>query len=230
MKRLSAKNLTGEFSKEVVEVGTAPFVSSRADSSTSPRKLGTSSTDTSASTTLQSEVDASELESETSGAAHSVDRLATSTPLRLQSVPEGTAAVAGGDEIENIANIPVMTFNEAELSMTRGSTLSLSETGKTQLSPEAQAILLSTPELQGSQLSIDSMRLSKLQDERHQSEGTAEETKSARERMNNLSLFAELSSQEPTSVGEIDTGSNLSSVGKELESLIKENDELHSTK
>ena len=88
---------------------------------------------------------------------------------------------------------------------------------------------LSVEELMVSQMSLDSSRLGHLQEQRRvtPSLNFAAENGSS---VNDLSLFAELSSEEPNLMTEMESASCLSSVGKELEGLIKENEELLSSK
>lgn len=89
---------------------------------------------------------------------------------------------------------------------------------------------LSVEELMVSQLSLDSSRLGHLQEQRRVAAPSLATTGENGSSINDLSLFAELSSEEPSLMNEMESASCLSSVGKELEGLIKENEELLSSK
>ena len=96
-----------------------------------------------------------------------------------------------------------------------------------ELSPGVRAILSSTPELESSVVSAKNARSIKTGKDEIR---TSLDFEAAQEFVNTNSLFAELSSQEPSVIEEIDEGAGISVMGKELESVLKENEELVKTK
>ncbi len=91
---------------------------------------------------------------------------------------------------------------------------------------------MSIPQHMASQMSLDSRRLGNLHEERRLLSGDSavSESQQVAERMNDVSLFAELSDQEPSFLGDASSVGNFSAVGKEMETIIKENEELLSAK
>ena len=85
---------------------------------------------------------------------------------------------------------------------------------------------LSVEELMLSQLSLDSERLGQLQEQRSTNPASLKSVAGNASSINDLSLFAELSSEEPSIMTDVESVSCFSPVGKELEGLIKENEEL----
>ena len=205
--------------------------------------------------------------------------MTTSTPLR----PKASAEKGTIHDLDNKVLLPVMSYTEAEKSIAGMPQSVQASSASVRLSPEANAILQSTPELSGrllgsaavqgwmeesatsgdasnlrsesysalslapdrtstsklqiedmmaSQISLDSARLGKLHDERVflSDEPSPCELQRGVERMNDLSLFAELSSQEPSFLEGLDTTGGLSAVGREMETIIKENEELLTAK
>ena len=172
--------------------------------------------------------------------------LAASTPLRERPHDlEGQSADSVRIGMEGTENI---------------SSDKTSNTGKIVFSSEAQLILNTTPELnQGdepqevftddsnllprpfkanlladelmvSQMSLDSGRLGQIQEQRRINAASLIAVAENGNSINDLSLFAELSSEEPNILTEMESASCLSPVGKELEGLIKENEELLDSK
>ena len=129
--------------------------------------------------------------------------------------------------ITDINHVPVVTVKDVQNLII--SPKSKSESGSESM-PDVRAILSSTPELETSMTNM-SARNSRL------NKGSKDDLKTSlnfenvsQELVNTNSLFAELSSQEPSVIGEIDEGAEISVMGKELESVLKENEELVKTK
>lgn len=170
----------------------------------------------------------------------------TSTPLKERSA-EFADQSAGPTKGSSIAEEGFKTGTEMEVS-------------RELFSQEAKVILNTTPELnqeQGqegyksesnistpsisksnlsvddmmvSQLSLDSERLGHLHEQRQRRVNATSFIASTGNSVNDLSLFAELSSEEPNIMMEMESASCFSSVGKEVEGLIKENEELLGSK
>jgi hypothetical protein len=133
--------------------------------------------------------------------------------------------------ISDISHVPIVSVQDVQNLIV--SPKSKSETGDesmiSELSPDVRAILSSTPELENS-VSRSATRNSRVNKGSKDGVRTALEFDPAQEFVNTNSLFAELSSQEPSAIGEIDEGAEISVMGKELESVLKENEELVKTK
>lgn len=134
--------------------------------------------------------------------------------------------------ITDINHVPVVTVKDVQnlIISPKSKSESGSESMVSELSPDVRAILSSTPELETSMTNM-SARNSRL------NKGSKDDLKTSlnfenvsQELVNTNSLFAELSSQEPSVIGEIDEGAEISVMGKELESVLKENEELVKTK
>eukprot|EP00794_Sanderia_malayensis_P007144 gene7144-7949_t len=194
----------------------------------------------------------------------SLSDIATSTPLRPKKKSGERVCSVDDDKI----GLPVISYKEAEKYFIDDSEAK-QDSSDVFLSPQAQEILRTTPELSAgpavslpsahadgiealessklnplnllsadqlmaSQMSLDSTRLGRLNEERrHVSAESGQqilETEEDTENLNNVSLFAELSDQEPSYLGDINTASSFSAVGREMEKIIKENEDLLSIK
>lgn len=142
--------------------------------------------------------------------------------------------------ITDIDHVPVLTAQDVQnlVISPKSKSESNSESMVSELSPDVQAVLSSTPEL-GLSVTSASARNSRQRRETKETSSnkdakddvrTSLEFEAAQEFVNTNSLFAELSSQEPSVIGEIDEGAEISLMGKELESVLKENEELIRTK
>ena len=133
--------------------------------------------------------------------------------------------------ISDISHVPIVSVQDVQNLIV--SPKSKSETGDesmiSELSPDVRAILSSTPELESS-VTQSGTRSSRVNKSSKDGVRTALEFDPAQEMVNTNSLFAELSCQEPSAIGEIDEGAEISVMGKELESVLKENEELVKTK
>ena len=133
--------------------------------------------------------------------------------------------------ISDISHVPVVSVEDVQSLI--ASPKSKSETGSesmiSELSPDVRAILSSTPELETS-VTQSASRNARVNKSSKDNVRTALEFDPAQEFVNTNSLFAELSCQEPSAIGEIDEGAEISVMGKELESVLKENEELVKTK
>ena len=133
--------------------------------------------------------------------------------------------------ISDISHVPVVSVQDVQnlIISPKSKSESGSESMISELSPDVRAILSSTPELEMS-VGQSATRKAKLNKGSKDNVRTALEFDPAQEFVNTNSLFAELSSQEPSAIGEIDEGAEISVMGKELESVLKENEELVKTK
>ena len=133
--------------------------------------------------------------------------------------------------ISDISHVPVVSVQDVQdlVISPKSKSESGSESMISELSPDVRAILSSTPELEMS-LTRSATRKARLNKGSKDNVKTALEFDPAQEFVNTNSLFAELSSQEPSAIGEIDEGAEISVMGKELESVLKENEELVKTK
>ncbi|XP_046853151.1 JNK-interacting protein 3-like isoform X2 [Xenia sp. Carnegie-2017] len=125
--------------------------------------------------------------------------------------------VVGVDDVRNLISSP------------ESKSQSINDSMVGELSPDIQAILSSTPELEGTVSLSGNNRSSLDKSSSHDLKGPLE-LAPAEESVNTNSLFAELANQEPSAIEEIDEGAEISLMGKELESVLKENEELVETK
>ncbi|EDO47039.1 predicted protein [Nematostella vectensis] len=126
--------------------------------------------------------------------------------------------------ISDVDNLPIVSAREAANMLTPGS----SDVSLTGISKDAAAILASTPELSGSNVVTEVARREK---------GSSSANRPVSLDLENLpegvaasSLFAELSSEEPDVIGQMDTGADIIAMGRELENVMKENKELVTVK
>ena len=133
--------------------------------------------------------------------------------------------------ISDISHIPVVSVQDVQnlIVSPKSKSESASELMTSELSPDIRAILSSTPELDISAVQ-SATRNSGVNKSSRSNVKTALQFDPAPEFVNTNSLFAELSCQEPSAIGEIDEGAEISVMGKELESVLKENEELVKTK
>lgn len=131
--------------------------------------------------------------------------------------------------ISDISHVPVVSVQDVQnlIISPKSKSESGSESMISELSPDVRAILSSTPELE---MSLTRSATRKAGLNKGSNVKAALEFDPAQEFVNTNSLFAELSSQEPSAIGEIDEGAEISVMGKELESVLKENEELVKTK
>ena len=131
--------------------------------------------------------------------------------------------------ITDINNMPIISMSEAECIIAPGQQSPNASFDERQwsspLSKDAQAILASTPELESNTVV------------KRTSAGQTAAQRPISLDLENLpegveadSLFAELSSQEPEVIGVVDTGADITTIGKELENVLKENSQLLSAK
>ena len=156
--------------------------------------------------------------------------------LNASAISSRTSSDSDGSNVKtcnisDISHVPVVSVQDLQNLIV--SPKSKSETGSesmiSELSPDIRAILSSTPELDNS---VTKSATRMRRDNKGSKDGvsTALEFDPAQEFVNTNSLFAELSCQEPSAIGEIDEGAEISVMGKELESVLKENEELVKTK
>lgn len=133
--------------------------------------------------------------------------------------------------ISDITHVPVVSVQDVHnlIVSPKSKSDSGSESMVSELSPDVRAILSSTPELENSVMQSVS-RSRKVQKGAKDDVKSTLEFDDAQEAVNTNSLFAELSSQEPSVIEEIDEGAEISVMGKELESVLRENEELVNTK
>ena len=170
------------------------------------------------------------------------ESLVTSTPVRERSqeiekhitddikvVKEGRESVEAG---RDGSTSKVLFSEEAQLILNTTPELNPSENqdvfiNERNLSSHSMGkVGLSVEELMVSQLSLDSERLGQLQEQRITNPASLKSVAGNGSSINDLSLFAELSSEEPSIMTDMESVSCFSPVGKELEGLIKENEEL----
>ena len=176
------------------------------------------------------------------GVRRQAEMLVTSTPLRERSQDLGGHKAddirRSMENTENIAadkdsNTSKALFSEeAQLILNTTPELSRDETQEVfakenNVSSNSLSMArLSAEELMMSQMSLDSARLGQIQDNRRVNTASLNSVAEIKRSINDLSLFAELSSEEPSIMNEMESVSSLSPVGKELEGIIKENEEL----
>ena len=133
--------------------------------------------------------------------------------------------------ISDISHVPVVSVQDVQnlIVSPKSKSESGSESMISELSPDVRAIISSTPELEAS-LTHSATRNGRVGKGSKDNVRAALEFDAAQEFVNTNSLFAELSCQEPSAIGEIDEGAEISVMGKELESVLKENEELVKTK
>lgn len=134
--------------------------------------------------------------------------------------------------ISDVSHVPVVSVQDVQnlIVSPKSKSESGSESIVSELSPDLRAILSSTPELESS-VTHSATRKARVNDKGSKDNArTALEFDPAQEFVNTNSLFAELSFQEPSAIGEIDEGAEISVMGKELESVLKENEDLVKTK
>ena len=172
------------------------------------------------------------------------DTLITSTPLRGRSqdlgghnadiVRRSMENVETADKDSNASK--VLFSEEAQIILNTTPELSQEDTRevfaneKNLSSNSLMKARFSSEDLMVSQMSLDSARLGQLQENRRVNTASLHSVAEDRSSINDLSLFAELSSEEPSIMTEMESVSCLSPVGKELEGLIKENEELLDSK
>jgi hypothetical protein len=139
-----------------------------------------------------------------------------------QSSSDGADPNSSTCSISDVDNLPIMNAADAAHMLTPNSSV-------TKLSKHAMDIMQTTPELASNNpLVTDVMR-------REKGGGATKrpislDLENLPEGVAASSLFAELASQEPDMIGEMDTGADITAMGKELENVMTENKELVATK
>lgn len=151
----------------------------------------------------------------------------SSTDSSGQNLDTGTCSVT------DINNIPIISMSEAEQIISpapQSPNASFNEQQwSSPLSKDAQAILASTPELESSSSNSSVIRRTTGGQNTNQ-RPISLDLENLPEGVEADSLFAELSSQEPEVIGVVDTGADITTIGKELENVLKENSQLLATK
>lgn len=146
----------------------------------------------------------------------------SSTTSSLQSLDASTC------NITDVDNMPIMTVTDVEQAMPGGAQKSPDE-GFVHLSNDAATIMASTPELNPnvSSTPVDVVRRS---GSRQANRPISLDLETFPEGVSAHSLFAELSTQEPDIIGQVDTGADITAMVGELDNVLKENKELSQVK
>ena len=127
----------------------------------------------------------------------------------------------------DVDNMPIMTAKDAERMMMPGASSS-PDSSLTGLSKAAAAIVATTPELDPHAAVAEMVRRSGSR--RVAGRPISLDLETLPEGVSADSLFAELSNQEPDAIGDVDTGADITAMGKELETVMKENKDLLTAK
>ena len=127
----------------------------------------------------------------------------------------------------DVDNIPIMTAKDAERMMLPGTSVS-PDSSFSGISKTAATIVATTPELDSQSQAAEVMRRSGAR--RGAGRPISLDLEALPEGVSADSLFMELSNQEPDSIGDVDTGADITAMGKELEIIMKENKELLAAK
>ena len=142
----------------------------------------------------------------------------SSTTSSLQSLDTNTCNVSDVD------NMPIMTVTDVERAMS-GEAHSPPDGDFVHLSNDAVAIMASTPELNPN-VSSSPIDVVRRAGSRQAERPISLDLESLPEGVSAHSIFAELSSQEPDIIGQVDTGADITAMVGELDTVLKENKEL----
>ena len=142
----------------------------------------------------------------------------SSTTSSLQSLDTNTCNVSDVD------NMPIMTVTDVERAMS-GEAHSPPDGDFVHLSNNAVAIMASTPELNPN-VSSSPIDVVRRAGSRQAERPISLDLESLPEGVSAHSIFAELSSQEPDIIGQVDTGADITAMVGELDTVLKENKEL----
>lgn len=152
---------------------------------------------------------------------------------RSSTESSGQNVDTGQCSVTDVNNIPIISMSEAERIISpapHSPNVSMNEQQwSSPLSKDAQAILASTPELESNSQSGSSSVVRRPSSNRAQ-RPISLDLENLPEGVEADSLFAELSSQEPEVIGLVDTGADITTIGKELENVLKENSQLLAAK
>lgn len=142
----------------------------------------------------------------------------SSTTSSLQSLDTNTCNVSDVD------NMPIMTVTDVERAIS-GEAHSPPDGDFVHLSNDAVAIMASTPELNPN-VSSSPIDVVRRAGSRQAERPISLDLESLPEGVSAHSIFAELSSQEPDIIGQVDTGADITAMVGELDTVLKENKEL----
>lgn len=143
------------------------------------------------------------------------------TPAAGAKPPSSDKAEASSStcSISDVDNLPIMNAADAANMLTPTSTTP-------KLSKEAMEVLQTTPELGNNPSEVVRREKSGSSANRP----ISLDLENLPEGVAASSIFAEIASHEPDMIGEMDTGADITAMGKELESVMNENKELVATK
>ena len=156
------------------------------------------------------------------------------SPEQVETMSRGSrsSTESSGQNVEtcnlmDVDNIPIMTAKDAERMMLPGASVS-PDSSFSGISKTAATIVATTPELDSQSQAAEVMRRSGAR--RGAGRPISLDLEALPEGVSADSLFMELSNQEPDSIGDVDTGADITAMGKELEIIMKENKELLAAK
>ena len=148
----------------------------------------------------------------------------SSTEGSLQNADPSTC------HLTDVDNMPIMSATDVERMIT-GQAQTPPNESFIHISSDAAAIIASTPELNTKADSSSPMEVSRRGGNKQSTERPISlDLENLPEGVIAHSLFAELSSQEPDIIGQVDTGADITAMVGELDTVLKENKELLTAK